>query len=74
MKRGVNVRITSSRLGLVESQASTRFEDEHIERGDLVSYWGPDEHRPEWHWLRATVDGRELWCPAHESMFELPTG
>lgn len=72
LKEGEKVRFTAERLGLIESLMYPRFEPETVGAGDLGEYVGVHEalRKEGWHITRVEVDGRELFCPVHESQFE----
>lgn len=70
LTEGTEVRFTSARLGLVEEPGSNRFVEATVGKGDTGTYHSAGAVS-DWHHIKVNVDGTDLYCPVHESMFEV---
>lgn len=64
------VRFTRGPLGLLESEHSSRFVPEVVQKGDEGEYVGPHPVLAGWHIIRVTVDGQQRICPCAAAQFE----
>lgn len=73
-QRGAAVLITADRMGTIARPGATRFTDHEVQAGTTARYVEPMHGMPEagWHLLEVLgPDAGALYCPAHESHFQL---
>lgn len=74
MKKGTTVRMTTGQMGLMATPDDSRFLDEVLRFGDEATYLGPHPNGAladeGWNLLTVELDGRTVYCPAHDSHYE----